>query len=228
MPPSGGSANTSVSSVNTEPHAAHEPTMRRRVSPPSTAVAERRLSPLNVSREAGTPNSRRHNPYMYNVLGENASPDLMARTSPLPRDPSPDACGAEVAQLHRNQSVDWDDEAPLQHQRPADVSFGAPGTTPSTPILGGYMAQCYSSVFPPGHLPSPMAEKPAAKPGRTSRRKQRGAEQRPPTIAMPSHESMTKSPSPEGSPTSAGPASMTRVYRNGRPVPVMAPRAEEH
>lgn len=279
---SAASVNTSISSVSTEPHTA-EPTPRRRVhSPPApifdavkpprssstndltvavaTAhrVGSQGTSPVNAS-TTGSP-VRKNNPYMYNVLGEHASPDFASRTSPIPNDAlnqtaassittSPTFPSSALPPHHpRRHSFDWDEVHQLQQD-----------ATGSPAVLGSYMAQCYSSAFPPGHLPKPMAHDVALKstkssaqrePGTGRRRGRRGGSNSPhnsstatvataTTAASPAAAAPVPvaAPVPTPSPAAVAPAqpraaahvssaaadadaAMTRVYRNGRPVPV--------
>jgi hypothetical protein len=186
-----GSADTSISSVTTEPHLGLEPTTRRRVSPPQCGSR----SPT----ECG-PIVRKNNPYMYNVLGEHASPGMAARTSPIPRAESPMFNNS----LGRNQSFEVDDE---RTDLPPLASVGA-----AAPVLGSYMAACYSSAFPPGQFAKPVA--PIVEVQKHEPRTRRGRRGGPADLEV----------SPPSSPLSPNPTSpttpMTRVYRNGRPVPV--------
>jgi hypothetical protein len=276
------SADTSVSSVSTEPHNL-EPTPRRRVSPVHAPVAcATRASPLPSSHNtslattnaantslhntsgtsptnlgAGTPIRKRNDPYMYNVLGAHASPDMAARTSPIPEGHmSPTAIlGHPQMHLHPGMAKvlsTYDFDADENMSMGGDTTLPTPAalggiTTPSTPLLGGYMAACYSSAFPPGQLPKPMPDFTEHVPVAAGRRRSHNNapynQHHHPTVrvhAMPpppmSAAAVMRGESPEQrvpspananacsvptSPTSPSSASpMTRVYRNGRPVPV--------
>ena len=273
------SVNTSISSVNTEPHTT-EPTPRRRVpSPPQPLYDAVKPAPEHVASSAAAtpaaaPNTppraasrasptnavgspvRKNNPYQYNVLGENASPDFAARTSPIPAEPmapsaGPSTCtnsptfgGVSPHQMQQRPSFEWGPGGDLP---PHPHGSGTPPT--GSPVLGSYMAQCYSSAFPPGQLPKPLgqpalpgdgaASKPRREAGSGRRRGRRGGSNSPhnsstatvaapasPTTAAPAPAAAAApAPQPQPAPRAATPpgddgSAMTRVYRNGRPVPV--------
>lgn len=219
--------NSSIDSTKTEP-AVVSPTLRRRPSfeQPECGPVRHSPSPLNASGRL------QHNPYMYNVLGDKASPDMQKRTSPIPAFPA-------TPTQARTLSFENVDEL-------GDASLDArvAGLSPTSPVLGGYAAARFisGSAFSNHSEPSfeiesqlPWNQSQQAQSQASARKKRRGgrnsanAQQVRPLAMPPSTASGPVSPvqatpsSPVVSSPTTGAACVTRVYRNGRPVPVAVP-----